>query len=250
MDVKRRTIFNLLLHHTNAVVLSVLESDIEIRSKLIDAFLERYNVLMLGLIQAHVQILLRLDVKQLVNVDVRQACLMEGGVVLPGKLELGVFVFLHENIWVVTSATVVAEDYESDIALVVVGLGRANYHWLLVSDFAGDHSLAFKNRLDGKFAVFLEGRHKLNRGLILDVLVVAKKFSRQQVVEQDGLTVVDIVLIVGEKGLLLIERSLKALGRSEQKDCVAGIGDWLFHSWDWLSERLNGEEQPLVAYCY
>ena len=28
----------------------------------------------------------------------------------------------------VTSATVVAEDYQSDIALVVVGLGRANYH--------------------------------------------------------------------------------------------------------------------------
>lgn len=169
-------------------------------------------------------------------------------VTFPGKLELGVFVFLHENIWVVTSTTVVAEDYESDIALVVVGLGRANYNWLLVSDFAGDHSLAFKNRLDGKFAAFLKGRHKRNRGLILNVLVVA--WFRQQVVEQDGLTVVDIVLIVGEKGLLLIEQSLKALGRSEQKDCIAGIGDWLFHSWDWLSEQLNGEEQPLVAYCY
>lgn len=51
-------------------LLSIFYPKIEIGTELIDALLESYEVLMLGLAEAHVEVLFCFDVEQLIDVNV------------------------------------------------------------------------------------------------------------------------------------------------------------------------------------
>lgn len=62
MYVKGHSIIDFPFPHTNIIEITIFEPDVKIGSELIDTFLECYHIFMLGLVQAHIQIFLCLDI--------------------------------------------------------------------------------------------------------------------------------------------------------------------------------------------
>lgn len=87
---------------------------------------------------------------------------------------------------------------------MVISFCGANDNRLLISNFSCDDGLALEDGFDGEFAIIFKGADQLDGCLILDILAIAEELAGQQVIQYDGLVIVDIVIIIGGEWFLFV----------------------------------------------
>lgn len=106
---------------------------------------------------------------------------------------------------------------------MVVRLRRTDYYGFLITDFPGCYGLALEYWFYGELAVIFEGGHQLHGCLVLDILVIGEKFSRQQMEQQHRLTIVYMILVITNQRFALIQGPLQTFLRSKQKNSITRI---------------------------